>query len=91
MSGESVDKDNDDGDGTTCNRGNNLGIIENDGQLDREPKILKGEGVRVRAERSERSAEHTLRVRAERNERTAQHKMTIRKRRVASVQIQRTN
>ena len=41
MSGESVDKDNDDGDGTTCNRGNNLGIIENDGQLDREPKILK--------------------------------------------------
>ena len=41
MSGESVDKDNDDGDGITSNRSNNLSIIENDGQLDREPKILK--------------------------------------------------
>ena len=41
MSGESVDKDNDDGDGITCNRSNNLSIIENDGQLDREPNILK--------------------------------------------------
>ena len=41
MSGESIDKDNDDGDGTTCNRGHNLGIVENDGQLDCDPKILK--------------------------------------------------
>ena len=41
MSGDSVDKDNDDGDGTTCNRVNNLGIIENDSQLDCEPNILK--------------------------------------------------
>ena len=44
MSGESIDKDNDDGDGTTCNRGHNLGIVENDGQLDCDPKILKQDG-----------------------------------------------
>ena len=47
--------------------------------------------MRVRAERSERSAQYTVRVTAERNERAAQHKMTISKRRVSSVQIQGTN
>ena len=41
MSDESIDSDNDNGDGKTCGKGNNQDVSEKDGQIESRPNILK--------------------------------------------------